>query len=107
MSILLGTPFPANKKEFDNYYGIGEKDKSNEIELKLNAIGFDNISKDIKLVISELFNFADHQIGGARLKNLLNPSAGSNPVKEAFFTLFMSFYDLHGGFSSLLNAFKS
>lgn len=94
LSILLGTPFPANKKEFDNYYGIGEKDKSNEIELKLNAIGFDNISKDIKLVLSELFNFADHQIGGARLKNLLNPTAGSNPVKEAFFTLFMSFYDL-------------
>lgn len=94
LSILLGNPFPANKKEFDNYYGVGEKDKSSEIELKLNAIGFDNISKDIKLVISELFNFADHQIEGARLKNILNPSAGGNPVKEAFYTLFMAFYDL-------------
>lgn len=94
LSILLNTAFPASKREFDNYYGSGEVDKSNEIELKLKAIGYDNVAKDIKLVLSEILNFAEHQIGGMRLKNLLNPSAGSNPVKEAFYTLFMSFYDL-------------
>jgi len=45
-------------------------------------------------VFSEIFNFTDHQINGERLKNILNPNAGGNPVKEAFFTLFMSFYEL-------------
>jgi hypothetical protein len=94
LSILLKTAFPASKREFDNYYGSGEIDKSDEIELKIKAIGYENIAKDIKLVLSEILNFAEHQIGGMRLKNLLNPSAGSNPVKEAFYTLFMSFYDL-------------
>ncbi len=94
LSILLKTPFPASKREFDNYYGSGEIDKSNEIELKLKTIGYDNFTKDVKIVLSEILNFAEHQIGGVRLKNLLNPSAGSNPVKEAFYTLFMSFYDL-------------
>ena len=29
-----------------------------------------------------------------RLKNVLNPNAGGNPVKEAFYTLFMAFYEL-------------
>lgn len=94
LSILLKTPFPASKREFDNYYGSGEIDKSDEIELKVKTLGYENVSNDIKLVLSEILNFAEHQIGGGRLKNLLNPSAGSNPVKEAFYTLFMSFYDL-------------
>lgn len=94
LSILLKTPFPASKREFDNYYGSGELDKSSEIELKLKTIGYESIYKDVKLVLSEMLNFAEHQIGGVRLKNLLNPSAGSNPVKEAFYTLFMSFYEL-------------
>lgn len=94
LSILLDTAFPASKREFDNYYGSGESDKSTEIEIKLKAIGYDNISREIKLVLSEIFNFAEHQIDGIRLKNLLNPSAGSNPVKEAFYTLFMAFHSL-------------
>ncbi len=94
LSVLNDIPFPASKREFDNYYGSGETDKSNDIEIKLKAIGYGNVSNDIKLVLSEILNFADHQIDGMRLKNLLNPSAGSNPVKEAFYTLFMSFYSL-------------
>ena len=94
LSILLKTPFPASKREFDNFYGSGEIDKSNEIELKLKTVGYNNIAKDIKLVLSEILNFSEHQIGGIRLKNLLNPAAKGNPVKEAFYTLFMSFYDL-------------
>lgn len=94
LSILLKVPFPASKREFDNFYGSGEINKSNEIELKLKAVGYENIAKDIKLVLSEILNFSEHQIDGIRLKNLLNPAAKGNPVKEAFYTLFMSFYDL-------------
>lgn len=94
LSIILDIPFPANKKEFDNYFGIGHKDKSSEIETKLNAIGYDNLLKEVKVVFSELINFADNHLGSSRLKNILNPKAGGNPVKEAFFTLFMAFHNL-------------
>ncbi len=94
LSILLDVPFPANKKEFDNYYGVGNKDKSSEIETKLNAIGYDNLKSEIKLVFSELINLADNYLGSNRLKNILNPNAGGNPVKEAFYTLFMAFHNL-------------
>ena len=94
LSILLENPFPANKKEFNNYFGIGPKDKSSEIETKLNAIGYDNLLREAKLIFSELINFSDNHIGSERLKNILNPNAGGNPVKEAFYTLFMSFHNL-------------
>jgi uncharacterized protein with ParB-like and HNH nuclease domain len=94
LTVILGQPFPASKREFDNYYGNGETDKSSDIEIKINALGKDNIKKELQIVFSEVFNFADNQIDGQRLKNLLNPKAGGNPVKEAFFTLFIAFYEL-------------
>lgn len=94
LSIALGTPFPASKKEFNNYYGTGNKDKTNEIEIKINAVGKENIKTDIKTVISELINFADTYLDGNSLKRVVNPTAGGNPVKEDFYTIFMSFYEL-------------
>lgn len=94
LSVLLGQPFPASKKEFDNYYGNGESNKSSEIETKINALGKENIKKEIQIVFSEIFNFADNQINGQRLKRILNPNAGGNPVKEDFYSLYMAFYEL-------------
>lgn len=94
LSILLGQPFPASKDEFNNYYGNGDVDKSAKIELKINAIGKENLKKDILIVFSEIMNFCDLQVKNSKLKSLLNPKAGANPVKESFYTLFMAFYDL-------------
>ncbi len=94
LSCSLGTPFPASKVAFDNYYGSGTNDKSKEIEVKINAIGQENIRTNLLTVFSEISNFVDHHLKGVRLKNVLNPSSGSNPVKEPFYTLFMAFYDL-------------
>jgi hypothetical protein len=94
LSCSLGTPFPASKVEFDNYYGSGLEDKSKDIDIKINALGDENIRKDILTVFSELRNFVEFHFNGERLKNVLNPDAGGNPVKEAFYTLFMAFYEL-------------
>nr|WP_315024891.1 DUF262 domain-containing protein [uncultured Aminipila sp.] len=94
ISALLNQPLASSKVEFNNYYGVGQIDKANELEIKINAIGKDNISKNIKTVFSYIYNFCDYSLNAERLKNILNPHAGSNPVKEAFFTLFMSFYEL-------------
>lgn len=94
LSTTLGAPFPASKKSFDNYYGSGEKDKSNDIDVKLNSLSVENVKREIILVFSELLNFLDHHFKDEKLKNTLNPNARGNPVKEAFYTLYMAFFEL-------------
>lgn len=94
LSIIFSQPFAATKDNFNNYYGNGDIDKSNDIEVKINAVGKDNIKQDINIVFSEIFNLCNCHLGNQRLKNILNPKAGGNTVKEAFYTLYMAFYDL-------------
>lgn len=95
LSCVLGTePFAASKEAFDNYYGSGKQDKSSDIDIKINSFGADNIRKEILTVFSEIFNMVDFQFDDARLKIILNPNAGGNPVKQAFYTLYMAVYEL-------------
>ena len=94
LSCSLGEPFPASKVAFDNFYGSGNEDKSNEIDIKINALGEKTIRTDILTVYSEITNLVESHFDGERLKNILNPKAGGNPVKEDFYTLFMAFYEL-------------
>lgn len=94
LSTSLGEPFPASKKAFDSFYGSGEVDKSNDIDVKLNSLSIENVRKEIILVFSEIISFVDAELKNERLKNILNPNARGNPVKEGFYTLFMAFYEL-------------
>lgn len=94
LSCTLGQPFPASRVAFDNYYGSGNDDKSNDVDLKINAFGEKNIRTEILTVFSEIINVVEFHFDGERLKAILNPNAGGNPVKEAFYTLFMAFYEL-------------
>jgi len=94
LSCTLGYPFPASKVSFDNYYGSGNDDKSNNIDVKINAFGEKNIRADILTVFSEIFDLVDSHFDDERLKQILNPKSGGNPVKEAFYTLFMAYYEL-------------
>lgn len=95
LSCVLGTePFAASKEAFDNYYGSGKQDKSSDIDIKINSFGADNIRKEILTVFSEIFNMVDFQFDETRLKTILNPNAGGNPVKQAFYTLYMAVYEL-------------
>lgn len=101
LSCALGEPFPASRVAFDNYYGSGNDDKSNDIDVKINALGAENIRTDILTVYSEIINLVDFHFGEDRLKKVLNPNAGGNPVKEAFYTVFMAFYELMIGDSKV------
>ena len=94
LSCTLGQPFPASKVAFDSYYGSSSDDKSNDIDVKINALGYNNIRADIHTVFSEIFNIVDFHFGSDRLKSILNPKAGGNPVKEAFYTFYMACYEL-------------
>jgi hypothetical protein len=94
LSIVIGTPFGASKEHFDNCYGKGEKDLSNDIVIKVNAYGPENLKKDIKYVYSELLQFSEHRLKGEKLKAILNPEAGSNPIRGDYYTVFMAFFTL-------------
>ncbi|MEH2464486.1 GmrSD restriction endonuclease domain-containing protein [Nostoc sp.] len=98
LSIALGEPFAAGKDNFDAYYGKGDKNKSDKIELAIAKYGEDNLQQDIKTVLSHIKN-AINAVNISKqnnfLRNILSrQSGGSNPVKEPFYTLFMSFYEL-------------
>ncbi|WP_166919780.1 GmrSD restriction endonuclease domain-containing protein [Flavobacterium poyangense] len=94
LSTSLGTPFPASRVAFDNYYGSGNIDKSKDIDIKINTLGEKNVREELLIVFSEIVNMVDFHFDGEKLKSVLNPNAGGNPVKEAFYTLFLAFYDL-------------
>lgn len=95
LSIVLREPFAASRENFDSYYGKGIKDNSNEVDIAINKYGgVDNVRTDIKIVYTTIKDIMDNQLQDKRLKNILNPNAGSNPVKEPFYTVFMTFYKL-------------
>jgi len=97
LSVALNTPFAASKLRFDNYYGKGDVDKSDEIEIAIARYGENSLREDIKRVLS-LIQEAIKQIVGTQEKNFLsrtlNPKAKGNTVKEPFYSLFMAFYEL-------------
>lgn len=93
LSIALKDPFPSSKDNFDDYY-MSEKKKL-EIESAIATYGTENLKHDIKLVfgtIQSLIISKSHDKN--YLKNILNPRAGSNAVKEPYYTLFMAIYEL-------------
>lgn len=97
LSIALGTPFAASKSKFDNYYGKGDVNKLDEIDVAITRYGENNLRKDIKNVLS-LIQTAIAVASGTDQKNFLsktlNPKAKGNTVKEPFYSLFMAFYEL-------------
>lgn len=94
LSIALNEPFPASKEAFDCYYGKGSPDNSNEIEIAINKYGADNLKNEIKIVYSKIKDMVETYATGEKLKMILNPKAGGNPVKEPFYTFFMATHNL-------------
>lgn len=97
LSITLGTPFAASKSRFDNYYGKGNVDKSDEIEIAAARYGENNLKEDIKRVLSVIQEAINILVGSQDknfLSKTLNPKAKGNTVKEPFYSLFMAFYEL-------------
>ena len=98
LSVALGKPFAASKENFDSYYGKGEDNNLDEIQLGIAKYGSDNLKQDIKTVLSHIKNaIKASAVDNEKnfLRNILSRRSGvGNPVKEPFYTLFMTFYDL-------------
>ncbi len=54
LSIALNIPFAASKENFDSYYGKGEKDKSDEINVAVSKYGEENLKSDFKAILSAI-----------------------------------------------------
>lgn len=97
LSISLGIPFAASKPKFDNYYDKGDVKKSDEVEIAIARYGENSLKEDIKRVLSSIQE-AIKLAAGTQQKNFLsrtlNPKAKGNTVKEPFYSLFMTFYEL-------------
>ena len=98
LSVALAKPFAASKENFDSYYGKGEDNKLDEIQLGIARYKADNLKQDIKTVLSHIKNaIKASAVDNEKnfLRNILSRRSGvGNPVKEPFYTLFMTFYDL-------------
>ncbi|TXJ00559.1 MAG: DUF262 domain-containing protein [Neisseriales bacterium] len=103
LSIIYNKPFGASKDTFDECHGAGESNLSLDIEQKLNKFGIACVEKAIREVFAEVITFLARRDDKWRLKNILNPKARQNPVKEAFYILFMAWYELHSEQMYLFN----
>lgn len=92
-SILLGSPFPASKEEFDEIYD-SQSDKHKRIERTLAAYGSRRLQEEIQSTFSVLTEVIDSQLPGPNgLRNLVRPGSG-NPIRTPFYAIFMAFFEL-------------
>ncbi|WP_280668318.1 DUF262 domain-containing protein [Kitasatospora sp. MAP12-44] len=93
-SILLGSPFPASKEEFDDIYDA-QSEKHKRIERNLAAYGTRRLEDEIQSVFSVLAEVIDDQLPSPNgLRNLVRPGSSGNPIRTPFYAIFMSFFDL-------------
>ncbi|WPB77635.1 DUF262 domain-containing protein [Archangium violaceum] len=92
-SVVLGKPVPASKEFFDLLYDQSKKE-SQEVEQALTAYGASRLQNEIKTTFSVL-NETIIAFSSDRnaLRKTVNPKSG-NPIKTAFYAVFMAFFDL-------------
>jgi len=93
-SILLGSPFPASKEEFDEIYE-DQSEKHKRIERSLAAYGVRRLEEEIQSTFSVLSEVVDDQLPTPNgLRNLVRPGSSGNPIRTPFYAIFMSFFEL-------------
>jgi len=92
-SILLNEPFPRSKERFDELYDK-ESDLYQKAETALLSYPTDKLYNEIKQIFSIIKEIVEeYDYGPNALRNIVSPQ-NKNPIKTAFYTIFMAFYDL-------------
>jgi len=92
-SIVLGNPIAKSRELLDEIYN-SETDIYREMRAALTTYGEQRIREEIKVtlsVIREIIANVDPEPNA--LRKFINPKS-TNPIKAAFFSLFMALYDL-------------
>ena len=94
ISILEGEPFAFSGKSLDEYYEP-TSEKSIAIEKLLATYGTTQLKNDIVGTLSVLrstIEEVDPEANALRL--IVHPTSGANPIKTAFYAVYIAFFDL-------------
>ncbi|MEO0986198.1 MAG: DUF262 domain-containing protein [Cyanobacteria bacterium J06639_14] len=92
-TILLGSPLPVSPEKLDALYNPEDKEFKN-VEQSLAVYGSETLKSQIVGTISVLEETMEaSESGRIGLRGLVN-SKSSNPIKTAFYTVFMAFFEL-------------
>jgi len=93
-SILLDEPIALSRELLDEIYTSGSPIQR-ELEEKLTIYTDDRIRREIKGTISVLRETIEGYSNEKNaLRSLVNPGSGGNPIKAAFYSIFMAFFEL-------------
>ncbi|MDZ8026706.1 MAG: DUF262 domain-containing protein [Nostoc sp. DedQUE11] len=92
-SILLNEPLPVSTERLDSLYDPTSR-HSKEVEMALITYGFNKLSDDIIKTFAILRETIESYSSEPKcLLKVVNPNS-SNPIRTAFYTVFMAFFDL-------------
>ena len=93
VSILKGQPFARSREALDDLYGQSST-VFKEAHDKLALYSADRLSTEVKGVFSMLREIVEaYSDAPNTLRNVVSPQSG-NPIKTAFYAIFMAFFDL-------------
>lgn len=94
ISILEDQPFATSRQRLDQYYDPASNE-SLDINRRLQRYGAESLKAGILATVSILRDILDNAaVGSRRLREVVNPNAGSNPVKTEFYSVFMALFEL-------------
>ncbi|TWT29562.1 Divergent AAA domain protein [Posidoniimonas corsicana] len=94
ISILNDEPFAFSGANLDAHYNL-LTDEAQQLERSVHHVGADTIKANVLAALNILLDlFREHDANPGCMKRVLNPNAGSNPIKAPFYAVFMAFYEL-------------
>lgn len=93
-SLLLGQPIAKSKEVFDAIYDSSSSLFS-DVRSAFATYGEEKLKEEIKAVFSIIIQIVESvDTEKNALRNVLNPESSRNPIKAAFYSLFMALHDL-------------
>lgn len=94
ISILEENPFAFSGDNLDKFYDPFA-DAHKELNTRLSTYGIDALKHDILATISILREvIEDVDDSPNALRRVVNPTAGGNPIKTHYYSIFMAFFEL-------------
>jgi hypothetical protein len=92
-SLALGQPIARSKELLDSYYDPSTNEYEH-LRRSLTSYGADRLYEEVKVTLSVLRGIIDEYSSETNaLRSVINPGS-TNPIKTAFYTLFMALHQL-------------
>lgn len=92
-SLALGQPIARSKELLDSYYDPSTSEYE-QLRRALTSYGVDRLYEEVKVTLSVLREIIDeYSPDNNALRSVINPGS-TNPIKTAFYTLFMAMHHL-------------